>query len=288
MNIALKSIVHFAWGFTINLLVVTASFAATAFYLLPDGNEQRINCDYLEIKNNQVLCTVNSLIFTYDPGRIKSLEIVHEGQSFYVQNLTEDTTRKINQMNSNKINRKKTEKKEKGERAKYAFGTPRVAQQISFDSFPDFIQSLKKLYRHQINSSTLNMILLDSGLVVFFIGSLGYLIATFRAGILWGLSCVLFPFISLIFLFVHWKVAAKPFFVSLLGAAIVFSGTLLAPTGGTAFVKKEVAGRHSCSGKIYCSQMTSCAEAKFYLRNCPGTKIDGNYDGVPCEKQWCD
>ena len=42
-----------------------------------------------------------------------------------------------------------------------------------------------------------------------------------------------------------------------------------------------------CDGRIYCSQMTSCQEATFFLRNCPGTKMDGNNDGVPCEKQWC-
>jgi hypothetical protein len=42
-----------------------------------------------------------------------------------------------------------------------------------------------------------------------------------------------------------------------------------------------------CDGRTYCSQMTSCAEATFFLRNCPGVKMDGNYDGVPCEKQWC-
>ena len=42
-----------------------------------------------------------------------------------------------------------------------------------------------------------------------------------------------------------------------------------------------------CDGRIYCSQMTSCAEATYFLRNCPGTKMDGNNDGVPCEQQWC-
>jgi cold shock CspA family protein len=42
-----------------------------------------------------------------------------------------------------------------------------------------------------------------------------------------------------------------------------------------------------CEGKIYCSQMTSCDEAKFYLHNCPGTKIDSDNDGEPCESQWC-
>ncbi len=42
-----------------------------------------------------------------------------------------------------------------------------------------------------------------------------------------------------------------------------------------------------CDGRTHCSQMTSCEEATFFLRNCPGVKMDGNNDGVPCEKQWC-
>ena len=42
-----------------------------------------------------------------------------------------------------------------------------------------------------------------------------------------------------------------------------------------------------CDGRTHCSQMTSCEEATFFLRNCPNVKMDGNNDGVPCEKQWC-
>jgi cold shock CspA family protein len=42
-----------------------------------------------------------------------------------------------------------------------------------------------------------------------------------------------------------------------------------------------------CDGRTYCSQMTSCAEATFFLRNCPNVQMDGNHDGVPCEQQWC-
>ena len=44
---------------------------------------------------------------------------------------------------------------------------------------------------------------------------------------------------------------------------------------------------YACDGRIHCSQMTSCTEAKFFLRNCPNVKMDGNNDGVPCEQQWC-
>jgi len=42
-----------------------------------------------------------------------------------------------------------------------------------------------------------------------------------------------------------------------------------------------------CDGRTYCSQMTSCAEAKYFLSNCPGAKMDGDKNGVPCERQWC-
>ena len=42
-----------------------------------------------------------------------------------------------------------------------------------------------------------------------------------------------------------------------------------------------------CDGRVYCSQMTSCAEATFFQKNCPGTEMDGDNDGVPCEQQWC-
>lgn len=42
-----------------------------------------------------------------------------------------------------------------------------------------------------------------------------------------------------------------------------------------------------CEGKTHCSQMTSCNEAKYYLANCPNVLIDGDHDGEPCERQFC-
>jgi cold shock CspA family protein len=42
-----------------------------------------------------------------------------------------------------------------------------------------------------------------------------------------------------------------------------------------------------CDGRTYCSQMTSCAEATYFLNHCPNTKMDGDHDGIPCESQWC-
>ncbi|WP_306546007.1 thermonuclease family protein [Desulfobulbus sp.] len=46
-------------------------------------------------------------------------------------------------------------------------------------------------------------------------------------------------------------------------------------------------GQSKCDGRTSCSQMTSCQEATFFLNNCAGSKMDGDGDGVPCEKQWC-
>ena len=43
----------------------------------------------------------------------------------------------------------------------------------------------------------------------------------------------------------------------------------------------------TCDGRTRCSQMHSCAEATYFIQNCPGTEMDGDRDGVPCEKQWC-
>lgn len=48
-----------------------------------------------------------------------------------------------------------------------------------------------------------------------------------------------------------------------------------------------VAAARTCDGRKYCSEMISCEEATWFLKNCPGVKMDGNRDGVPCEKQWC-
>ena len=40
----------------------------------------------------------------------------------------------------------------------------------------------------------------------------------------------------------------------------------------------------NCGTKKHCSEMTSCEEAKFYLASCGAKMLDGDADGVPCEK----
>lgn len=48
-----------------------------------------------------------------------------------------------------------------------------------------------------------------------------------------------------------------------------------------------VKGKYRCDGRTHCSQMRSCEEAGFFLANCPNVEMDGDGDGVPCERQWC-
>lgn len=62
--------------------------------------------------------------------------------------------------------------------------------------------------------------------------------------------------------------------------------TAVAPQGlpGPAPSSSTVDAQFSCSGKRFCRQMSSCAEAHFYLERCAVSSLDGNDDGEPCEQ----
>jgi hypothetical protein len=64
-----------------------------------------------------------------------------------------------------------------------------------------------------------------------------------------------------------------------------FIGMAPQPIAEAAVASEPVQFR--CEGKTGCHQMGSCAEATFYIRNCPGTKMDGDGDGIPCERTLC-
>ncbi len=53
-----------------------------------------------------------------------------------------------------------------------------------------------------------------------------------------------------------------------------------APADPAAKPAKDTAFR--CGTKTYCREMTTCAEANFYLQKCGLTRLDGDGDGVPC------
>jgi hypothetical protein len=60
------------------------------------------------------------------------------------------------------------------------------------------------------------------GLVIFVIGGVGFLIAAFKTSLIWGLGCLITP-VQVIFLFIHWERAKKPFAIQLIGGLIMLS-----------------------------------------------------------------
>ncbi|WP_420008257.1 excalibur calcium-binding domain-containing protein [Xanthomonas sacchari] len=60
-----------------------------------------------------------------------------------------------------------------------------------------------------------------------------------------------------------------------------------APVASVATAPASPAPAFHCDGRTHCAQMTSCDEAVYFLQHCPGVEMDGNHDGVPCERQWC-
>ncbi|RZL93490.1 MAG: excalibur calcium-binding domain-containing protein [Variovorax sp.] len=65
------------------------------------------------------------------------------------------------------------------------------------------------------------------------------------------------------------------------------ASAVAAPAGVGASSAATVQQGFSCDGRKYCSQMKSCAEAKYFLSHCPAVKMDGDKNGIPCEQQWC-
>ena len=67
------------------------------------------------------------------------------------------------------------------------------------------------------------------GLAIFVIGGLFFLVAAFRESIWWGLACLFLPIVSFFFLIVHWREARKPFFLQVVGFAVLVVGAIISP-----------------------------------------------------------
>jgi hypothetical protein len=46
----------------------------------------------------------------------------------------------------------------------------------------------------------------------------------------------------------------------------------------------NVSENYECGKKRYCYEMTSCNEVRYYFKTCGLSKLDGDKDGIPCEK----
>jgi len=145
------------------------------------------------------------------------------------------------------------------------------------------------------------------GFGIFVLGGIGFLIAAFRTSILWGLAVLFIAPVAILYLIVHWQDAKGPFKMQVFGCLIMavfaymnggvesvtsvssnfYSTSFSEPTNSSFSTPSVSNQQYRCDGRTHCSQMTSCAEATYFTRNCPNTKMDGNNDGVPCEMQWC-
>lgn len=62
----------------------------------------------------------------------------------------------------------------------------------------------------------------------------------------------------------------------------------LTPAGAAAQTEGPSAGGDfKCDARTHCAQMTSCAEAKFFHKNCRDADLEVDSAGVPCPRRWC-
>jgi len=72
----------------------------------------------------------------------------------------------------------------------------------------------------------------------------------------------------------EWRAAER-------GGRHMGAGSRRAPLAQSAGSQQAPMGA-TCGSKHYCREMTSCAEARFYLNQCRVVSLDGNHDGIPC------
>ena len=72
----------------------------------------------------------------------------------------------------------------------------------------------------------LSVILYLAGIIMALIGGIKMIIAAFRCSFLWGMGYLLVPFVSLIFLLLHWEDAKEGFFLNLKGFGLILLATI--------------------------------------------------------------
>lgn len=73
---------------------------------------------------------------------------------------------------------------------------------------------------------TLALICVVAGIVIYLIGSIGFIIAEFKTGILWGLSGLLFQVVHIAYAILHFQECKKWLGFLLVGFALIIVGTV--------------------------------------------------------------
>jgi hypothetical protein len=50
---------------------------------------------------------------------------------------------------------------------------------------------------------------------------------------------------------------------------------------------RAASAEFACDARTHCAQMTSCAEAKYFQKNCRDADLEADNAGVPCPRRWC-
>jgi hypothetical protein len=58
------------------------------------------------------------------------------------------------------------------------------------------------------------------------VGAIAFIVVAFRESILWGLGVLFLPFVSLIFLVLHWGKAKNSFWLQMYGLGFVLLGAI--------------------------------------------------------------
>jgi hypothetical protein len=75
--------------------------------------------------------------------------------------------------------------------------------------------------------SGLALVIVGIGVITGTVGGIWLLIISFRTSILWGLGCIFVPFVSLLFVIIHWREAKGAFALNAGGALIVIFGVVV-------------------------------------------------------------
>jgi hypothetical protein len=77
----------------------------------------------------------------------------------------------------------------------------------------------------------ISFICIAIAIIISLIYGIALVIKAFQVSVLWGLGYLFVPFVSLIFIVVHWQIAKDPFLKSLLAIPFLIVAMLLLPEG---------------------------------------------------------
>ena len=67
------------------------------------------------------------------------------------------------------------------------------------------------------------------GFILAVVGGIWLLVVAFQTSILWGICTLLIPFVSLVFVVMHWQQSKNPFLLQIAGGVLIGIAAAMAP-----------------------------------------------------------